>query len=402
MASLRQGSKDLIREINESLVLSEIRSSPLSSRTGIADRTGLSLPTVSGITARLLQLGLVEEREVGESTGGRKPVLLALRPDAGFAVGVKVTETRLVSVLTDLDGTVIDRHVSELAGPDVDAVIAGVVEAVDALRPSANARPIHGVGLGLAGMVDRRSGTVRHGTYANWVDVPLGDLLTKRLGCHVIVDNDVNALAASEQWYGAGQGVADLAVVSVGRGVGLGLVLDGKLYRGARGGAGEFGHLKVAEGPACACGGHGCLEAVASDAAISAEVTTILARAVDIAEAAHLARAGDARIREVFARAGRVLGTAVGNLVNVINPSLVVLAGEGTRAADLLMPGFRAGIAAAVFPGLGDELELVVDDWADDAWARGAASLLLYDLFQPRLRHGEGDPSPFLAAAHAI
>lgn len=401
MAGLRRGSKDLIREINESLVLSEIRENRLSSRTEIAGRTGLSLPTVSAISAGLLELGLVEEREVGESTGGRKPVLLALRAEAGFAVGVKVTENRLVSVITDLDGTVVGRHVGEPRDQTVDTVVDGVANAVESLRPAAAGRPIHGVGLGIAGMVDRHTGTVRHGTYANWVDVPLGALLSERLGCAVIVDNDVNALAASEQWYGAGRGVADLAVVSVGRGVGLGLVLDGRLYRGASGGAGEFGHLKVADGPACACGGHGCLEAVASDTAICAEVSTIIARQVDILEAAALARAGDGRVREVFARAGRVIGTATGNLVNVLNPKVIVLAGEGTEAADLLMPGFRAGLTDAVFPGLGDDLEIVVDDWDDDAWARGAASLLLYDLFQPRLRNGEGEPSPFLAAAHA-
>lgn len=400
MPGLRRGSKDLIREINESLVLSEVRNAPLSSRTDIAERTGLSLPTVSAITGRLLELGLVEERETGESTGGRKPVLLALRADAGFAVGVKVTERRLVSVITDLEGTVVDRHEGELTGDTVDAVVTGIEAAVEQLRAAARGRPIHGAGVGLAGMVDRRTGTVRHGTYANWVDVPLGSLLAERLGCAVVVDNDVNALAASEQWYGAGQGTSDLAVVSVGRGIGLGLVLDGRLYRGARGGAGEFGHLKVAQGPACACGGHGCLEAVASDSAICAEVVTVLGCPVDIAEAAGLARAGDVRVREVFLRAGRVIGTATGNLVNVLNPGLIVLAGEGTQAADLLLPGFRAGLADAVFPGLADELDIVVDDWDDDAWARGAASLLLYDLFQPRLRQGEGS-SPLLVTARA-
>ncbi len=391
MQSLRLGSKDLIREINESIVLSEIRTRPLCSRTDIAERTGLSLPTVSGITAQLLGLELIEERETGESTGGRRPVLLALRPGAGFAVGIKLTEHQVIAVLTDLDANVVARHVVDVASTDVATATTAMVAAVEALRPAAGSRPIHGVGVGLAGVIDRDAGVVRHATYSSWVDVDLSAMLSAPLGLPVIVDNDVNALVASEQWFGAGRGVAHFAVVSIGRGIGLGLVLDGRLYRGARGGAGEFGHLKVADGPACACGGRGCLEALASDVAICAEVSTILGRPVGIEQAVDAARSGNRRVKGVFAHAGGVLGTATANLVNLFNPELIVLAGEGTRAGDLIMPSFQEALDAAVFDGLQRDLQLVVDAWDDEAWARGAASLMLGELFQPKLRHADAD-----------
>ena len=240
-----------------------------------------------------------------------------------------------------------------------------------------------------AGVIDRASGVVRHATYADWRDVDLAGLLEKRLGLPVVVDNDVNTLVANEQWFGAGRGVADLAVVSIGRGIGLGMVLDGRLYRGAAGGAGEFGHLKVADGPDCACGGRGCLEAVIGGPAILSRT----GRAT-LEDAAAVARGGDPAARAVFDEVGRILGTAVGNLVNLLNPKLIVLAGEGTRAGELILPGFDDALRTAVFDGLQQELEIVVDDWDDEAWARGAAGLFLGELFQPNLRPDEaGRPS---------
>ena len=386
MQPVRVGSKELIREINSSLVLAELRVG-LVSRTDLARRTGLSLPTVSEIVADLIARGVVEERETAVSGGGRKPVLLALKADAGFVIGIKVTETQVIAVRTDLNAGIVDRAVAAVPADDVRTVVRVIAQVVRKLRPKDG--PLYGVGVGLAGVIDRASGVVRHATYADWRDVDLAGLLEKRLGLPVVVDNDVNTLVANEQWFGAGRGVADLAVVSIGRGIGLGMVLDGRLYRGAAGGAGEFGHLKVADGPDCACGGRGCLEAVIGGPAILSRT----GRAT-LEDAAAVARGGDPAARAVFDEVGRILGTAVGNLVNLLNPKLIVLAGEGTRAGELILPGFDDALRTAVFDGLQRELEIVVDDWDDEAWARGAAGLFLGELFQPNLRPDEaGRPS---------
>lgn len=394
MQPTRAGSKALIREINAALVLGELRSEPLQSRTDLARRTGLSLPTVSEIVAELISTGIVEERETGRSAGGRRPVLLALKPDAGYVVGIKLTETRVIAVLTDLEATIVARDVTTVAGLSVDAVVAAVGAAVARLRRSAHGRPVHGVGVGMAGVIDRASGTVRHATYSEWHDVDLAGLLTTRAGLPVVLDNDVNTLVANEKWFGAGRGVDDVAVVSIGRGVGLGLVLDGRLYRGSAGGAGEFGHTKVADGPVCACGGRGCLEALIGEPALRARASAVLGRDVDVDEAAELARQGNGAVQEIFHTAGRLLGTAVGNLVNLLNPELVVLAGEGTRLSDLFRADFDRALTLAVFDGLQHGLGIVVDTWDDEAWARGAAGLFLGELFQPNLRPDEaGRPS---------
>ncbi|ADB33102.1 ROK family protein [Kribbella flavida DSM 17836] len=384
MQPVRVGSKELIREINSSLVLGELRGG-LVSRTELAKRTGLSLPTVSEIVGELIGTGVVEEREIASSGGGRRPVLLGLKPDAGYVIGIKLTETRVVAVLTDLNAAIVQRATVAVANDDVDTVVRTVAAVVK--RFTAKVGPVYGVGVGLAGMIDRASGVVRHATYSDWHDVDLAALLEKRTGLPVVVDNDVNTLVANEQWFGAGRGVSDVAVVSIGRGVGLGMVLDGRLYRGAGGGAGEFGHTKVApDGPVCACGARGCLESLIGEPAIlTATGTSSIEQAVD------LARGGDDAARAVFDHVGRTLGTAVGNLVNLLNPKLIVLAGEGTRASDLLLPGFDTALRQAVFDGLQRDLEVVVDDWDDEAWAQGAAGLFLGELFQPNLRPDEAD-----------
>lgn len=402
MQPVRTGSKELIREINASLVLCELRANPLQSRTDLARRTGLSLPTVSEIVAGLLSAGVVEERETGRSAGGRRPVLLGIRPDAGYVVGIKLTETRLIAVLTDLDAGIVARKVAPIPASTVDAVVDAVAGAVRELSTVAGGRPVHGVGVGLAGVIDRATGVVRHATYADWHDVDLAGLLHARTGLAVVVDNDVNTLVASEQWFGAGRGVDDVAVVSIGRGVGLGLVLDGRLYRGSAGGAGEFGHTKVmVDGPRCDCGGRGCLEALIGEPALCAQASTVAGHQLGLDEAAELARAGDTAMAEVFERAGRTLGTAVGNLVNLINPKLVILAGEGTRVSDLFRAEFDRALSLAVFDGLQRGLEIVVDSWDDEAWAQGAAGLFLGELFQPNLRPDEADRPSLTAKAQA-
>lgn len=403
MLPIRAGSKQLIREINQAIVLNAVRVQGSLARTEIAQHTGLSLPTISGITAELIEAGLLQEHATGASTGGRRPVLLSLNRCAGYAVGIKLTEEVAIAVLTDLEAHVIARHDTTIAGHAPEAIATTIVAIVKALTPAAKGKPIFGLGIGMAGVIDRDRERVRYATYYGWRDVPFGGMLEARLDLPVVVDNDVNALTAAEQWFGAARGVSDALVVSLGRGVGLGMVLDGRLYRGGRGGAGEFGHVTVVpDGPLCACGKRGCLEALVSDGAICQRAGMALGYPVDIQAAVNAALGGDAALQAIFAAAGRTLGTAVANLVNTLNPRLVVIGGEGTRAGELIVEPFRRALREHTFNGLYDDMEFVVEPWGDEAWARGAASLLLSELFQPALRRGEEErPSLTQVRVHA-
>lgn len=392
MTGQRAGSKALIREINEALVLSELRRQPLCSRSDISRETGLSGPTVSTIAARLIELGLVEEREYGAPSGGRPPVQLALRPAAGYVVGVKVTESQVIGVLTDLNAEVVARRTRQLRSSTVPGVLLVIKGVVDSLTPAAQGGRLLGIGVGLGGVIHRDTGMVRHATYFNWRDVPLASELSRLTGLSVVIDNDVNTLVASEQGWGTGRGIANFAVVSVGRGIGLGLVLDGRLFRGATGGAGELGHMKMSNaGPLCVCGARGCLEALIGDPALAAAASSAAGRSVTVEEAADLARGGDDSLMKVFRDGGSLLGRAVGNLVNVFNPSRIIFAGEATRRSDLFLPAFEAMLKTTVFDGLQDDMSIHLDSWDDEAWARGAASLFLNELFQPNFRQSEFD-----------
>jgi predicted NBD/HSP70 family sugar kinase len=187
-------------------------------------------------------------------------------------------------------------------------------------------------------------------------------------------------------------------VVSLGRGIGLGLILDGRLYRGAYGGAGEFGHVKIADDETpCACGATGCLEAVIADPALAATFTELAGRSMSTADAADAARTGNEAYRSVFDAAGRELGRAISNLVNILNPELIVLSGEGSHAADLMMRALTDELRQHTFDGLLDGVDVVVEPWDDEAWARGAASLVLAEMFQPALRPHDGVERPTLA-----
>ncbi|MGA7729667.1 MAG: ROK family protein [Chloroflexia bacterium] len=388
---LRSGNRQLIREINKSLVLNIVRDHGSISRTGIAHAAHLGLATVSGITGELIEQGLIYEHEEGTSTGGRRPILLALNPHAGLVAGAKLTETHLIVALTNLNAEVVDQRelpVGEDKSPE--AVVAVLAEAVADLREAYPQRAVLGMGVGMAGGIDRRTGVCRFSPFFGWRDVPLRQMLEKGLGLPVIIENDVNTFTMAEKWFGAGVGLADFLVITLGRGIGMGMVLNGQLYRGGCGGGGEFGHTTVTpDGPLCDCGKRGCLEAFASDPAILKRARSALGHGIAMEQAMALARQGDPVALGIFAAAGRTLGTALADLINIFNPPLLVVGGEGTQTLDLMLEPLQEALRANCFDGFFDDLRLVVEPWGDDAWARGAASLMLEELFRPTLYHGD-------------
>jgi predicted NBD/HSP70 family sugar kinase len=398
---LRSGNRQLIREINQSLILSLVRNHGPISRTDIAETAHLSLATVSGITSGLIEQGLIYEHEAGTSTGGRRPILLALNRRAGLVIGAKLTETQIVAALTDLNAEVLERAAAPLgADHQPEAVVAALGALVDQLRAAHPDQRIFGLGLGMAGVIDRREGICRFSPFLQWHAVPLRQMLEQRLDLPVVIENDVNTLTMAEQWFGAGVGMNDFLVITLGRGIGMGMVLNGSLYRGGCGGGGEFGHTTIVpDGPRCDCGKRGCLEALVADPAILQRMHTAFGRPLTMDEAVGLARHGDPTAQGIFAAAGRTLGMALANLVNIFNPPLLVIGGEGTRALDLLEEPLQETLRAHCFEGFFDDMRLVVEPWGDDAWARGAASLMLDELFRPDLYRDDKSRASLVVAS---
>ncbi len=389
MANPPLGNRKLIRDLNRSTVLNTILAKGPISRAALAQSIGLSPASITNLTAELLEQGLILETKHGESSGGRRPILLEINPNGGFVIGIKLTEKQVIGALTDLSAEVLSNQITPLAGTEPAQIVGYVSESVVDLLSEADVSRsrLRGVGVGMAGVVDTERGISRQHPFFGWRDVPLGAMLRERLGTLVHIDNDVNALTLAELLYGAGQGVDDFLTVTIGRGVGLGIVIGGQLYRGARGAGGEFGHIVVEpNGPLCDCGKRGCLEALVGERALLREAREAADRdelppVETIEDLADAGFSGDAIAGEIFANAGRTLGREIANLVNVFNPELILISGEGTRMGDLIFQAMYSAIDEHAMPTLKDDTEVRIDPWGDDAWAVGAASLVLREFF---------------------
>ncbi|MEX0700168.1 MAG: ROK family transcriptional regulator [Acidimicrobiia bacterium] len=380
--------RQLIRAINRALVFQLIRREGPISRAEIARATGLTQVTVGTITSELMAHGLVGEGDQAKSTGGRPATLLHLVPQSYFAIGAKVMESHVVGAVTDLEGDAVAEVDVAIEGlsSNPNNVVDAIARLVDQLvaRAGIPRNKVLGIGIGLAGVVDARAGICRYSPFLGWHDVHIRDMASRELGIPVFVDNDVNTLALAERWFGVGHDVADFVLVTLGRGVGLGIVADGRLYRGARGGAGEFGHTVVdgSDRP-CACGNFGCLEATVSEPALVAAARTLMGTSgPGDAEELYRMIPESASLRPLFRVAGKMLGRSLANLVNLFAPTLLILSGEGIRAGDVLLDPLREELEARVFDGLRGTFQLVVEPLPDAAWARGAASLVLGELFE--------------------
>jgi len=382
---LRRGSPALIRDLNRSAVLALIGSQGPVARVEIARRLSLSAATVTEVTRDLVADGLIRVVDQAASSGGRPPLLLGLVAEAAHALGVKIAPDRVAIVEVNLDGEILRRIETpfDALGP---GALGGLIDLLQATIDAADGARLLGIGLGVPGTVDAQSGVV-DAPILGWRSIALGQTLRDELGLPVLVDNDVNTLAVAERLYGRGRNAENFLTVTIGRGVGLGIIVGGDLYRGARGGAGEFGHVPVVQdGPLCECGMLGCLESLVSDPALVGQAVQIgildaggsIQDGID--RLRRLADDGHAEARRIYATAGATLGRAVAGLVNVLSPQIVILSGEGARAWMHLATTFTSSFRAATFPSLRG-VELEVDPWDDAKWARGAAALVLRATF---------------------
>ncbi|MCW2938070.1 MAG: family transcriptional regulator [Actinomycetia bacterium] len=357
------------------------------SRVEVARRTGLSSAAVTKAARPFIAAGYLEELASGERVGpgaGRPASPLAIRPDREYFVGIKITGDDLIGVVTDLRAEVRASRHHALGGHDVGHVVSAVAELVTELLESGDFRErTHCLGVALSGDVDRESGQVRYSPFLGWRDVPLAELLEDATGLTLTLENDVKALTIAEQWFGEGVGASTFALVTVGAGIGSGLVVNGGLVSGAHGVAGEIGHVPVAAGPLCHCGGTGCVEAIASTEAIVARARLVTGEpGLTMDQAVDRARAGDLAVRDVFAQAGHAIGLGLAALVNLFGPERVVVSGEGLSAFDLFEDQLRQAFAAQAF-GSAARCGLALRPLPFEEWARGAAAVAVQSLFSP-------------------
>ena len=372
------GSLATLRELNRLRVVDELRRRGSASRSDLARLTGLSRTTVTAVVGDLQANGLVVEAEDGTAQAGRgrPPVMLRLDPSAGLALGVDFGHSHVRVAVADLSSTVLAE-----AGVDPAHVV--------------------GAGMGVPGPFDRRTGRVSTTMLLpSWQDLSPGEELAERIGVQVEADNDANMGALGEATFGAGQGYDDLVYVKVATGIGAGLVLDGRLYRGARGIAGELGHIAVVpQGPVCMCGGRGCLQSVAATPQVLTALRAAHGPDLTLRGMLDLVGAGDAAALRVINDAGRSIGRVLADLCNHVNPSAIVVGGDLSGSDEPLLAGIRESIDRYALKGAADTVEVLPGVLGDRAEVLGAIALVVTDTERLRsaglaaLAGGVGVPS---------
>jgi predicted NBD/HSP70 family sugar kinase/biotin operon repressor len=378
------GSLESLRERNRLRVIDALRHRGTASRSDLAQLTGLSRTTIATLVADLQGRGLVVDAD-GAKAGsrGRPPGLLRLHAAAGAAVGIDFDHPHLRVAVADLSSAILAEERIEL---DVDheaaASIDAAVELVDALLAEADIdrADVVGVGMGLPGPIDRRAGTVAASVLPAWSGVHAGTELASRLGLHVEVDNDANLGALGEVSYGAGRGLADVIYVRIGSGIGSGLVLGGRLYRGANGMAGELGHVQVRpEGAVCRCGNRGCLESVAALGPVLGSLQEAHGADLGLDEVVDLLEAGDVGAKRVVNDAGREIGRVLADLCNHLNPAAIIVGGDLSVAGEPLLAGIREALDRYAQPGAAEAVEVKSGVLGERAEVLGALALVIGD-----------------------
>lgn len=370
-------------------VLETIRKAESIARIDVSKETGISQATVTTITAEMLKEGLIEAVDAGrsekDSQRGRPRVDLKIRGAAHLVAGVKLAAASVSVVIMDFEGTMIAEHQPVLDKSQFDPAELSVTLREVVTQACKNAglqlSDLSAIGIGMAGIVDAERGFVYWSPSLRSRNVDFGDILSRDFNLPVFVDNDANLVAMAELYFGEGRDAQDFLVVTVESGVGMGIVIGQKIFRGSRGCGAEFGHTKVQlDGALCRCGQRGCLEAYVADYALLREAYVageLQQGDTKIAKLLQAARNGDEKAKTIVNRASRMFAMGLANLVNVFDPELIILAGERMQMDHLYAEEVIDSIKNAIVQVDLPPPRVVIHKWGDLMWASGAAAFAI-------------------------
>ncbi len=388
-----------IKAINKLRVLNLLRLYPGISRAEICAKSGLGKATVSTIVSEWIAAGVISEAgaRVRLSSIGRRPVNLELNGTARVAIGIELTGSECIAALTDLCNEPLRVLRTPMASSSIAATVEVIEKAAAELMKGHGRQRLLGIGVGVPGPVDVDRQRVIRAENIDWFDVPLGSLLTERIGKPVIVVKRNSAGALGEHWYGVGKGTDNLVYISIGVGIGSGIIVHGELYEGATGTAGEIGHLRVVpEGLRCRCGNLGCLETVASWPSVISRcrqklqegepslLTTWTRRELDRLtdrQILDVARQGDVLALTAIQEAARYLGIAIAGTINLFNPSQVIMEGSMLELGEVFFEPLREEVRRHAFSLPLGAVKIVPGQLGDRASAIGAATLVVDRFF---------------------
>lgn len=396
-----RGSLKLMKKINKSIILDTIRIYGPMSRAEISQKTNLSPTTVSTLTENLAKEKYIKEIGEGKSRGGRRPILLKFNSNAHFIVGVKLEAKEITLALTNLKLSIINKTRKTIKNTDKSCVTKQIINLVRKIAKESNIKleKIIGIGIGTIGLVDTEKGIVEEAINIGWKNIPLRDLLKEKLdSIPVYIDNVANLAALGEKQAGIAREAKNLVYIHLGRGIGAGIILDGKIYKGSNGSAGEIGHTTVEpNGPRCKCGNRGCLEIFASGRAIASRaISGLLAKRETLINkitggsinkvtakiVAEAAKEGDEFALEIWRETAKYLGIAIGNLINIYNPEIIIIGGGVAQAGNFLFEPLKRVVKERALPRAVKIVKIVPSQLKDDASLIGAAALALKKTFK--------------------
>ncbi|WP_445486987.1 ROK family protein [Niallia sp. 03133] len=393
MKELRYGNRELMKDLNRSLVIDLIRLQGNISRTEIAKKIGLGLSTVTYIMEELIREKLVYEIGTGDSNGGRKPVLLNFNGNYGHVAGLKIEKNKVKMCISNLEGTILHKDQFCCSMMDEQQIVSLIIAKL-AFFIGQNECVSNLVGIGIAapGLIDRDNIEIIYSPILplNHIDLkPIRDYF----GVPVLIDNDANVFSLAEKWIGVGREYNNFIGITVGAGVGAGIVIENRLFRGTFGGAGELGHIIIhPEGHLCYCGQRGCLEMYTSDAFLinewhhsdTKEIQTPLdtGSPITIDKIRMAAHSGEKREQEILIKQGQNLALGIKNMIHLFNPAAIVLGGEGVRGGEILINSIKKELAVHFFNKHPNKLQFHITQLGDDVWLIGACALLVSHLFE--------------------
>lgn len=400
MSEVLKGSFELMKQLNVSAVLRVIRDNGSLSRAEIAKLTGLTPASVTNITKILIEDKFLIESKIGESSGGRPPIILELNPDARYVIGIGIGVGVIDVVITNLSAKIISKK-SMIIGDeryDYNLVFAELVNLINEVIELSNIerKNILGAGVALHGIVNAKSGESIHSLYYGWKNINIKKRLEDELQLAIYVDNDVRAMALGESLFGATKDISNFVTLNISNGIGAGIIINNTPYYGVDFSAGEIGHIAVElDGDKCNCGNYGCLETIASNNNITKKAIKLIKQGVSsslikdidninnltIEDICNAAKNGDEMSITVLKEAARYIGIAITNLINILNPTAIVVVGEIFENTTYAIDTLSEIVKNRGFKLSSENVRIIRSLLGRDASVIGAATLVIQEIF---------------------
>lgn len=403
MSKVVKGSFELMKKLNVEAILKVIKNNGSLSRADIAKLTGLTPASVTNITKVLIESDYLIERGIGESSGGRPPIILEINIKARYIIGVSIGVGSIDVVLTDLGAEIVTKKSIYIDESNIseEYVFTHLVNLINEVVEISeiDRNKIVGIGVAMHGVVNPILGISQYAPYYNWENVNVKSILEQKFEYPVFLDNDVRAIALGESLFGAAKRIDNFVAINISNGIGAGIIIDNKPYYGVDYSAGEIGHMVVEQdGTLCNCGNYGCLESVASNKNVERKVIrsikqgakTLLTNEIKdvekitIKDISIAALKGDELSITVLKETARYIGVGISGLVNILNPKLIVLVGDIFEQDKIMIETLSEVVKKRGLKISSENVKIVKSDLGENAAVIGAATLVIKEVFKGR------------------